>query len=38
MFPKVFKGLRKLEGSYRIKLKAGAVKYALSGFLAGSSA
>lgn len=30
MFPKVFSGLGKLQGSYKIKLKDGAVPYALS--------
>ncbi|KAF7216671.1 putative LOC107394635-like protein [Nothobranchius furzeri] len=30
MFPKVFTGLGKLEGAYKIKLKEGAVPYALS--------
>lgn len=30
MFPKVFLGLGKLEGSYQIKLSEGAVPYALS--------
>lgn len=30
MFPKVFSGLGKLEGSYKIKLSEGAVPYALS--------
>ena len=30
MFPKVFSGLGKLQGNYKIKLKEGAVPYALS--------
>lgn len=30
MFPKVFSGLGKLQGNYKIKLRDGAVPYALS--------